>query len=30
MGQYIVKIPCDGVEYYLEWSSVVDSPVTYG
>lgn len=30
MGTYIVKIPCDGIEYYLEWSSIVDAPVTHG
>ena len=30
MGTYIVKIPCDGIDYYLEWSSIVDAPVTYG
>jgi len=30
MPSYIVKFPCDGVDYYLLWSSVVDAPVTYG
>lgn len=30
MPRYIVKLPCDGTDYYLLWSSVVDAPVTYG
>ena len=30
MPTTIIKLPCDGQDYYLEWSSVVDAPVTYG
>ena len=30
MGRYIVKLECDGQPYYLEWSTIVDAPVTYG
>ena len=30
MGRNIIKLPCDGADYYLEWSSVVDAPVTDG
>lgn len=30
MGRFIIKLPCDGVDYYLEWSTIVDAPVTYG
>ena len=32
MALYIMKLtdPKDNKEYYLEWSSVVDAPVTYG
>lgn len=30
MGKYIVKLPCDGIDYYMEWSTVVDAPVTFG
>jgi hypothetical protein len=30
MPRYIVKIVDDGVPYYLEWSTIVDAPVTYG
>lgn len=30
MPRYIVKLPCDGDDYYLEWSSIVDAPVTGG
>ena len=30
MGKFIVKLPCDGTDYYLEWSTVVDAPTTYG
>lgn len=30
MPRYICKTNVDGVDYYLEWSTVVDAPVTYG
>jgi len=30
MPRYICKFPVDGTDYYLEWSSIVDAPVTYG
>jgi len=30
MPRYIIKLPCDGQDYFMEWSSVVDAPVTYG
>lgn len=30
MPRYIIKLPCDGADYYLEWSSIVDAPVTCG
>lgn len=32
MPRYIVKLtnPKDGRDYYLEWSTITDSPVTYG
>lgn len=30
MGRYIVKLEDQGVDYYLEYSTVVDAPVTYG
>lgn len=30
MPRYIVKLPCDGEDFFLEWSSIVDAPVTYG
>ena len=30
MPRYIIKLPCDGTDYYLLWSSVVDAPITYG
>lgn len=32
MPTYIIKIndPKDNQDYYLEWSTVVDAPVTYG
>ncbi len=30
MPQYICKFPCDGEDYYLIWSSVVDAPITEG
>lgn len=30
MGRYIVKLTDKRRDYYLEWSTVVDAPVTYG
>lgn len=30
MPHYIVKFEKDGVAKYLEWSTVVDAPVTFG
>jgi hypothetical protein len=30
MPRYIVKIPHEGQDYYLDWSTIVDAPVTYG
>ena len=30
MSTYIIKLPCDGDDYYLLWSSIVDAPVSYG
>lgn len=30
MGRFIVRMERDGVERFLEWSTVVDAPVTYG
>ena len=30
MSTYIIKLPCDGIDYYLLWSSIVDAPVTVG
>lgn len=30
MPRYICKVVVDGSPYYLEWSTVVDAPVTYG
>lgn len=30
MPRYIVKLSDKNNDYYLEWSSVVDAPVTYG
>lgn len=30
MPQYICKLPCDGVDYYLIWSTIVDAPITEG
>jgi len=29
MPRYIVKMEKDGVEAYMEWSTIVDAPVTY-
>lgn len=30
MGKFIIKMEKDGDERYLEWSTIVDAPVTYG
>jgi hypothetical protein len=30
MPRYIVKLTHGAQDYYLEWSTVVDAPVTYG
>ena len=32
MGRIIIKItdPTDQKDYYMEWSTIVDAPVTYG
>lgn len=30
MGRSVIKIQHEGKDYYLEWSSIVDAPVTYG
>jgi len=30
MGHSIIKLPCDDKEYYLIWSSITNSPITYG
>ncbi len=30
MPQYILKMSSEGRDFYLEWSTVVDAPVTYG
>lgn len=30
MPRYIIKMERDGEERYLEWSTIVDAPVTYG
>lgn len=32
MGKFIIKItdPTDQKDYYMEWSTIVDAPVTYG
>lgn len=30
MGRYIIKLTHESIDYYLEWSSVVDAPITYG
>ncbi len=30
MPRYIIKMEKDGDERYLEWSTIVDAPVTYG
>lgn len=30
MGRFICKIPYEGEDYYLIWSSIVDAPVTFG
>lgn len=30
MGRFICRFDCDGEARYLEWSTVVDAPVTFG
>lgn len=30
MPRYIVKLTHEGKDYYLDWSTIVDAPVTYG
>jgi len=30
MPRYIVKIPHKGQDYYMDWSTIVDAPVTHG
>lgn len=30
MPQYIVKLRGDGTDYFMEWSTIVDAPVTHG
>ena len=30
MPTYIMRLEDDGKEYFLEWSPIVDAPVTYG
>lgn len=30
MPRTIIKLRHEGTDYYLEWSSIVDAPVTYG
>jgi hypothetical protein len=30
MGNGIVRLERDGQEWFLEWSTIVDAPVTYG
>lgn len=30
MPKLVVRTKCDGETYYLEWSTIVDAPVTYG
>ncbi len=32
MPKYIIKItdPKDNTDYFMEWSTVVDAPITYG
>lgn len=30
MAKFIVKVPFDGVDYYMNWSTVTDSPSSYG
>lgn len=32
MPRYIVKLtdPATSIDYYMEWSTIVDAPVTYG
>ena len=30
MGKSIIKLSGEGRDFYLEWSTIVDAPVTYG
>lgn len=30
MPRFIVKLPDGDQDYYLEWSTIVDAPITYG
>lgn len=30
MPRYIIKIPHDGNDYYMIWSTIVDAPLIYG
>ncbi len=30
MPRYIIKLTDNDVDYFLEWSTIVDAPVTYG
>lgn len=30
MPRFIIKLEDQGVDYYMEWSTIVDAPVTYG
>lgn len=30
MPRITYKVPVDGVDYYIEWSTIVDAPVTNG
>jgi hypothetical protein len=30
MPRYIIRLDDGGTAYYLEWSTIVDAPVTYG
>lgn len=30
MPRYIIKLSHEGQDYYMEWSTIVDAPATYG
>ncbi len=30
MPRYIVKLTDENVDYYMEWSTIVDAPITFG